>query len=402
MTASAKAVGRKARAPVRFLTCTTANQKSWQKSQAGRSRWYLAQDPCADVVNVCDVLPAQLEAVTRAHWQQGMLDMQAGQVSGLVWLHPDVSVDDFLAARRLQAYWSGFAPGDLPLGVARHAGEVVFRAMGACAETNRETDISEHLALSFQNRPLRCEHSAEPNPPLLVVTASREPPESFYSRTALGRSVRRLRIAGANIRVHAACNNHRPLGEVYNRAVTDRFAQHIVVFTHDDLHLNDHHLPRRLERALEKNDLVGVAGCTQRHPAQPTWFCAQRLGQWSPSEQLLGSVAHDTTQRPSASRQLRNVSHYGPAGQAKLLDGVLIAMRGQTWLDSQLRFDPALAFHFYDLDLCRSAEHKGLRMGVEPLAVTHLSGGAFRTPDWEKAYSDYLKKWGERLLECPT
>ena len=47
-------------------------------------------------------------------------------------------------------------------------------------------------------------------------------------------------------------------------------------------------------------------------------------------------------------------------------------------------FDPALRFHLYDLDFCRTAHTKGLSVGTWPLAVTHQSGGAFGGPEWER------------------
>ena len=385
------------KAPVRFFTCTTVTDKAWPKTSAGQSHWYLAQDRQAQLRHVFNVVPGQLEATIAEQWQQGVQDMRAGRISGLVWVHPDLVVDDFLAARRLQAYWAGSDQAARSMGIVQHEDQVILRALSVSAPTEplEVRDIREQLALSFHRQPLHPGRTTGTMPPMLVVTATREAPDVFYKSTALGRSIRQLRQAGADIRVNAACNNRRPLGEVYNRAVSESFAQHLVVFAHDDLQLNDHHLPMRLAQALQRYDLVGVAGCTQRHPGQPTWFCAQHLGQWSAAEQLMGAVAHDTTQHKTASRKVRNVSHYGPGGTAALLDGLLIAVRGQTWLDSGLRFDPALAFHFYDLDLCRSAEQKGLRMGVEPLAVTHLSGGAFRSPGWQAAYEHYLQKWGE-------
>lgn len=398
-----RSIHQSSKSPVRFMTCTSASDKAWSQTPAGQSHWYLAQDSQVQLRHVFDVLPEQLDAVMAQQQQQGLQDIHAGHISGLVWVHSEVVIHDFLAARRLQAYWARSSVAAQRLGIVQHEGRVLLRAVSASAKTLPEQgdDIRAQLALSLHQQPLSPIPPAREVPPMLVVTASRQAPESFYKDTALGRSIGQLRQAGADIRVHAACNNKRPLAEVYNRAVTQAFAHHLVVFAHDDLQLNDHHLPHRLALALDQYDLVGVAGCVQRHPGQPTWFCAQHLGQWSPAEQLLGTVAHDTTQHKTAQRKIRHVSHYGPGGHAQLLDGLLLAVRGQTWLDSGLRFDPELAFHFYDLDLCRSAEQKGLRMGVEPLAVTHLSGGAFRSPDWQTAYAHYLNKWGECAPSSP-
>ena len=239
-------------------------------------------------------------------------------------------------------------------------------------------------------------------PPLLLVTASRATLQDFYTHTALGRSVQRLRAAGVALKVRAACQNRAPLAEVYNAAIEPAFADHTVVFVHDDVQIDDHHIAKRLHEALQSFDVVGLAGCVQRLPGQPAWLFPQRVGHWAPPGQLLGCVGHDTTGHPQARRKLRMVKHFGASHhRAALLDGVLLAVRGQTLLDHALRFDPALAFDFYDLDFCRQAEQRGLQLGVWPLAITHLSAGNFDSPSWRRTYPIYLEKWGETPPE-PT
>jgi len=42
-----------------------------------------------------------------------------------------------------------------------------------------------------------------------------------------------------------------------------------------------------------------------------------------------------------------------------------------------LGFDERFGFHFYDLDLCRQAEQRGIRTGTWPISVVHESGGNF-------------------------
>jgi hypothetical protein len=59
----------------------------------------------------------------------------------------------------------------------------------------------------------------------------------------------------------------------------------------------------------------------------------------------------------------------------------------------QLRFDTRFAFHFYDMDFCRQAESKGLRMGTWPISVVHESKGAFGNAAWQQAYGRYLEKY---------
>ncbi len=105
---------------------------------------------------------------------------------------------------------------------------------------------------------------------------------------------------------------------------------------------------------------------------------------------LTGAVAHG---EPGS----ESMSAYGPSPvRVKLLDGVLIAARADRLRDSDVRFDPALAFHLYDLDFCRAAERAGLAIGTWPIAITHRSRGeSVRSQKWAQACLRYLTKYGE-------
>ncbi len=84
-----------------------------------------------------------------------------------------------------------------------------------------------------------------------------------------------------------------------------------------------------------------------------------------------------------------------PCKEVKLLDGVLLIARSSTLLDHDLRFDPTFSFHFYDLDFCRQAELKGVKMGTWSISVIHESHGNFQSEAWRQAYSRYLAKYGD-------
>ena len=138
--------------------------------------------------------------------------------------------------------------------------------------------------------------------------------------------------------------------------------------------------------ALEHFDVVGVAGGRLRSPAQLTWG-----GYDLP--------VPDAGSRVGALSQVRpfgQVTAFGPSPAAcDLLDGVLLACRRSVLLKAGVRFDPQLAFHFYDLDFCRSARAAGLSVGVWPISITHRSWGAYRSPEWLAASTLYLQKWGD-------
>jgi GT2 family glycosyltransferase len=93
--------------------------------------------------------------------------------------------------------------------------------------------------------------------------------------------------------------------------------------------------------------------------------------------------------------QLRQLSIYGPPGlPVKLLDGLFLAVRSSMLSKHELRFDPQFDFHFYDMDFCRQAEMRGLRMGTCPISVVHRSAGQLGTPAWSAGYARYLRKYG--------
>lgn len=375
----------------------------------GRCRYALSQDRRLQWT----LTEAPGQALPEGTWTQGLPALTAGELDGLVWLADDLVLNDFLLADRVQEW----RVQGLQRLSASHAGREVLRVQIAPSDPQAGLpedgapgqptvhDARSRIALSVESCPLLAP-AAPPAPlaapPLLLVTASRASPQDFYTHTALGRSIKRLRAAGVPLRVRAACHNQRPLAEAYNAAIEPAFADHTVVFVHDDVQIDDHHIATRLDEALQTFDVVGLAGCVQRLPGQPAWLFPQRVGQWAPPGQLLGCVGHDTTGHPQAQRKLRRVKHFGATHhRAALLDGVLLAVRGQTLLDHPVRFDPALAFDFYDLDFCRQAEQRGLRLGVWPLAVTHLSAGNFDSPSWRRTYPIYLQKWGEKPPE-PT
>lgn len=367
---------------------------------AGRCRYALSQDQRL----LWTVTEAAGHAVPESLWSQGQQALAAGELRALVWMAEDLVLHDFLLADRVQE-WQ--AQGLQRLS-ASHAGREVIRvqiAPPASPATDPEAatvhDARPFVAMSLDQQPLLAPN-ASMAPPLLLVSASRAAPQDFYTHTALGRSVQRLRAAGVALKVRAACQNRAPLAEAYNAAIEPAFADHTVVFVHDDVQIDDHHIAMRLHEALQSFDVVGLAGCVQRLPGQPAWLFPRHVGHWAPPGQLLGCVGHDTTGHSQARRKLRVVKHFGASHHpAALLDGVLLAVRGQTLLDHALRFDPALAFDFYDLDFCRQAEQRGLRLGVWPLAITHLSAGNFDSPSWRRTYPIYLEKWGETSPE-PT
>lgn len=220
-----------------------------------------------------------------------------------------------------------------------------------------------------------------------IVTATRLSSDAFWNTSALGASLRRLAHDG-RFAVQVATENSRPLPDVYNTVIAASRAEQLV-FLHDDVWLDDFHFADRIEEGLAAFDVLGIAGNRRRLPGQPSWAFADLRMQWDARENLSGAVAH-------GGAAAGPVARYGAAPAAcELLDGVLLAARREALLQHGVRFDPRFDFHFYDLDFCRSARAAGLRLGTWPISLTHQSGGAFGSVNWQAKYRDYLAKWGE-------
>jgi GT2 family glycosyltransferase len=229
---------------------------------------------------------------------------------------------------------------------------------------------------------------------LRLVAATELPEALFWEATYLGRSLRRIPESLRPQTMFAFGNTGkklRGLSEVFNLALDRTDADTNIVFVHDDVYLHDWFLSERLAEAFERFDVVGLAGSSNPDLSQPSWgLCFDQnlnASGWQPGVQRSGAINHFDYACPT-------VSIYGPTPQpCVLLDGVFLAVRTAALQERQVRFDPRFAFHCYDIDFCRTASEKGLRLGTWPIAITHDSGGAYGSDAFKRAARAYLDKW---------
>lgn len=226
--------------------------------------------------------------------------------------------------------------------------------------------------------------------PIRVVCATRLPRHDFLKYTALGKSIK-LFIEVSKVEVKLYANNSTGLSELYNKAIEESTNNPaILVFAHDDIVLCDFFWAERIRVGVEQFDIAGLAGNLRRLPKQPSWAFIDDKFNWDHSSNLSGTVAH------GVKFPLIKVSPYGPTGlECKILDGVLLAAKSELLINSKIRFDENFKFHFYDLDFCRQAELKNLKMGTIPLSIIHESSGNFSSEEWKDSYQKYLIKWRE-------
>jgi GT2 family glycosyltransferase len=231
--------------------------------------------------------------------------------------------------------------------------------------------------------------AGQPPEKIRIVCATRHSKEDFFSKSALGRSLGFYRFPFVDLKLFDA--NSRGLPAVYNMAIEEAAKNPaILVFVHDDIHLCDFHWVGGIFNSVRQFDIAGLAGNKRRVPKQPGWLFVDEAFSIDKQENLSGVVGHGKGFPPD------QISFYGPPFQpVKLLDGLMLIARSEVLHKNGLRFDERFDFHFYDLDFCRSAEAKNMKLGTWAISVVHESGGNFGSEGWKKAYAAYLAKWSE-------
>lgn len=223
-----------------------------------------------------------------------------------------------------------------------------------------------------------------------LVCATRHSEEAFAADAALGRSLR-LYQSYRFLSLRLFPSNVEGLPRVYNRAIREAASDPaVLVFVHDDVHLCDFCWPLHLLDDLKGFDIVGLAGNRRRVSRQPAWAFVDQEFKWDEPANLSGVVGHGRSFPPP------NLSVYGlPRQEVKLLDGVFLAVHSETLLAKRVEFDERFDFHFYDMDFCRTAEQRSLRMGTCTVSAIHESGGSYGSAAWHAGYQRYLEKWSE-------
>lgn len=227
-----------------------------------------------------------------------------------------------------------------------------------------------------------------------IVTGTLVDEDTFDWATFLGRSLSRFPDdIRPSTRVTWENGGDDALGlpEIYNSAIGELDGDSIVAFVHDDVYLHDWFLEARLREAVDRYDVVGLAGSVNPDLSEPSWglkFDADLLPDgWQDDIERSGSVNHFDYGAPRP-------SWYGHSPKAcELIDGLFMAARVDTLRNAGVRFDPQFRFHLYDLDFCRAARAAGLSVGTWPISVTHDSGGGFKSEAFRTAARTYLAKW---------
>lgn len=175
----------------------------------------------------------------------------------------------------------------------------------------------------------------------------------------------------------------RSLCEGYQRGL-ERSRHEIVVFSHDDVELLSPRPFEALDRALEGNDIVGLAGSDRvRGPAV----------MWAGHPHMRGFLAMPVDGDPDAINASTFAFNCGVLGGMQALDGFWFACRRAAAL--AVGFDAATfdGFHFYDLDFTYRAHLAGLRVAVTTdIVCLHKSHGDFGA-EWQRYAARFSAKF---------
>lgn len=221
-----------------------------------------------------------------------------------------------------------------------------------------------------------------------IVSATRLSERDFWRHSALGRSLKPW-LNRPFITTNITYKNTDGLPKIYNQQFRAEKPADIIIFIHDDVWLDDSEWIEKALVALDKYDIIGVAGNTRISPNQPAWlFKKIENGRFiQDNAYLSGAVSHGQLSKGQ-------LSEFGPMPrECELLDGVFLAVRSEPLLKSHVTFDERFKFHFYDMDFCRNSRSAGLNLGTWPIAITHQSVGIFSSTSWQAGKKLYFEKW---------
>ena len=185
--------------------------------------------------------------------------------------------------------------------------------------------------------------------------------------------------------------NTRGMSECYNEAIEDAIKSNkaYIIFTHDDVALNDILMFNKLIESFKTADIIGVAGSSdfsiRRHPV--CWHN-------SPRESWSGGCYHPNADKSDSINEI----YYTPFGAfgktCAIIDGVFIAARVDRLKETGVRFDPQFKFDFYDTDFSISCYNAGLKIKTAPILLTHFSHGAgLNKASYAETQEKFLKKY---------
>ncbi|NBP69922.1 MAG: hypothetical protein EBR30_00805 [Cytophagia bacterium] len=183
--------------------------------------------------------------------------------------------------------------------------------------------------------------------------------------------------------VEGIYSNRQSLSKVYNTFIKDENS--ITVFIHDDAYIRDPDWTEKLKTALDKYDVVGLAGGSEAKINAP---CLWHI--MCPPHTHRGCVSHVNDDRKGTF-----VTNFGKQGRVLMLDGLFLAFNTKKLFDSGVKFDESCpaGYHFYDIDFSLTCNSKKLKLGTTYIDVVHNSHGLRKfTDEWQSGQAWFMQK----------
>jgi GT2 family glycosyltransferase len=217
------------------------------------------------------------------------------------------------------------------------------------------------------------------NPLFSVIVCSIDPAK--FDR--VGEMYRRV-LAGQAHEI-VGIRDAKGLCEGYSRGLAKAKGE-ILFFSHDDVEFVNPNVGGRVAAAMEKCDLLGIAGTTRLE--HPMWSYAG-------PPYIFGQVAHANDDGTFSVQVFATPAPL--VGGMQALDGCFIAAHRRAFKSVQFDAERFKGFHLYDADFTFSAHLAGLRVAVCcDLALIHHSRGNLND-DWNRDGEIFQAKHGFHL-----
>lgn len=202
-----------------------------------------------------------------------------------------------------------------------------------------------------------------------------------------------------DIIINPATENRTGLSELYQNELNKNDCDYCL-FIHDDLEIHDHFLIKKLLKAHESYDIVGLAGATTQnydtHNPMVWHLCRER------PEHSRGIVNHFIPQGFNGCEKTHiNSVYFGPTpDRVVVIDGLFMSFKMSSLEGKGEVFDRDFTFHHYDLAASCNAYDKGLSIGVWPIFVVHHGLGEFANDKtWQRHAAEFKQKHGNRKMK---
>jgi GT2 family glycosyltransferase len=192
--------------------------------------------------------------------------------------------------------------------------------------------------------------------------------------------------------------NKKGISEIYNEKLKlysqiDDISN--VVFLHDDIEIHDRFILKKLKKAHEKYNVVGLAGATSQDYTSDNFTPAWHLSMQDRRDGR-GFVSHTIPKDVGGYPfPYINSSYFGPSpSEVVFIDGLFISFDINVWKKNPIKFKEDYTFHHYDMSASAELKKNGFSIGVWPIYVIHYGLGEFQNdPLWHKLASKFKNEY---------